>query len=62
MAEIGYVFSLRQSSLWKEPGPQIQAGLHPNLESVHSHNGKDKGSLHGGGGNWGLKQKQNLKC
>lgn len=65
MAEMGYFFSLRQGSLWTEPGFQIQAGLHPNLESVYSQNGKDKESLRGGGsgsGNWALKQKQNLKC
>lgn len=58
MAETGCSFL----SSWKEPGPQIQAGLLSNLEHLHSQNGKDKGRLHGGGGgNFTLKQNQNLK-
>ena len=51
-------FSPSLSTLRKEPELQIQAGLHPNLDSVHSQNGKDKARLRGGDGNWALKQKQ----
>ena len=47
---MGYFSLFRQYSLWKEPELQIQAGLHPNLDSERSQNGKDKGALCGGGG------------